>query len=146
VHLESEVSQLEIKRRNVIIGYVVGFAAWQIPYLFHYFNFNAPTSRWISILSVIGCLVWLYFNFRFIQYSRLLRKKRELARPLNDEYIQAIRLKGFAAGSWILLGSIVTLFVLSFFVDLNAQFVLHLLLIIGVIGTLTSYLILEKDN
>jgi hypothetical protein len=143
--LVSEIAQLEMKRRKIIIGNLIGFTVWQLPYLFHYFNFNPTISGWSSITSVIGCFVWLYYDIRLIQFSRLLRKKRELARSLNDEYIQAIRLKSFTAAFWVLLGCIVTLFVLSLFVDLKAQFVLHLIIIVGVIGALTSYLIFDKD-
>jgi len=146
MHLETDVPQLEIKRRKIIIGSLVGFIVWQVPYLFRYFDFNEVLSVWTSIISVIGSFVWLYYNFRLLQFSRLLQKKRELARPLNDEYIQAIRLKSFTTAFLILLGSIVTLFVLSLFVDLKAQFVLHVLIIVGVIAGLISYLIFEKDN
>jgi len=144
--LESEISQLEIKRRNIIIGSLVGFTVWQFPYLFHYFEFNQTVSALTSIIAVIGSFVWLYYNFRLLQFSRLLQKKRELTRPLNDEYNQAIRLKSLTAAFLILLGCIVTLFVLSLFVDLKAQFVLHVLIIVAVIAGLISYLIFEKDN
>lgn len=144
--MSTEISQLEVKRRKVIIGNLIGFTVWQLPYLLHYYNFNPTLSGWSTITSVIGCLIWLYYDIRLIQFSRLLRKKREMARSLNDEYIQAIRLKSFTAAFWVLLGGIVTLFVLSFFVDLKAQFVLHLLIIVGVIGALTPYLIFDKDE
>lgn len=143
--MASEIAQLEIKRRKIIIGNLIGFTVWQLPYLFHYYNFNPTISGWISMISIIGCFVWLYYDIRLVQFSRLLRKKRELARSLNDEYIQAIRLKSFTAAFWVLLGCIVTLFVLSLCVDLKVQFVLHVLIIVGVIGALISYLIFDKD-
>ncbi|WP_239615542.1 hypothetical protein [Cohnella mopanensis] len=141
----SEIEQLDMKRRKIMIGSLIGFTAWQLPLLFQYFNFNPIVSGWSSMISAIGCFVWLYYNVRLVQFSRLLRKKRELAGPLNDEYIQAIRIKSFTAAFWVLLACIVTLFVLSLFVDLKAQFTLHILIIVGVTAALVSYLIFDKE-
>ncbi|SCW47259.1 hypothetical protein SAMN04487970_1008154 [Paenibacillus tianmuensis] len=143
----SEITQLEIKRRTIIIGNLLGFVVWQLPYLFHYFTSDPSwkLSGWTSAVSIIGWFIWTYFLIRIVQFSRLLRKKRKLASTLIDEYIQVIRVKSFAIGFWVLLGVIVLLVTLSLYVDLKVRFVLFTLIFAGVIAPLVSYLIFEKD-
>ncbi|MEH7525655.1 hypothetical protein V7149_20640 [Bacillus sp. JJ1503] len=145
--MKSEIAHLEMKRKNLIVGNLVGFILWQIPYLVHYV-ISKPTIvlGYSSIISVIGLFIWLYYNIRLIKFSGQLRKKHELARSLNDEYFQVIRLKSFTSAFWVLLGCIVIFFVLSLFIKLNVQLVLHALIIIGVVSALISYLIFDKDN
>ncbi|MEH7125670.1 hypothetical protein V7127_20885 [Bacillus sp. JJ1773] len=146
--MKSEIYQFEMKRKNLIVGNLVGFTLWQIPYLVHYV-ISKPTivlSGYSSIISVIGLFIWLYYNIRLIKFSGQLRKKHELARSLNDEYFQVIRQKSFTLAFWVLLGCIVILFVQSLFIHLNVQLVLHALIIIGVVSALISYLIFDKDN
>ncbi|MBB3071611.1 hypothetical protein FHS14_004620 [Paenibacillus baekrokdamisoli] len=142
--MASETARLEINRRKILIGNLVGFIVWQLPNLFHYFT-SRPLAGWGSIISAIGGLVWAYYLFRIVQFSRLLRKKRELANSLNDEYIQVIRFKSFTIGFWVLMGFIAFLMAINGFIDLNVSFVLLSSIFVGVIAILISYLVIEKD-
>ncbi|QHT62435.1 hypothetical protein GXP70_22255 [Paenibacillus lycopersici] len=145
--MSAEITQLEKRRRTIIIGNLLGFALWQLPYLVHYSgsDSSAGLSGWTSAVSIAGWLIWTYFFIRILQFSRLLRQKRKLASTLNDEYYQAIRMRSFAVAFWALLGAIILLFPLSFIIDLKVRFVLSALIFAGVIAPLVSYLIFEQD-
>lgn len=147
MYLASERAQLEIRRRRVLMGCLIGFIVMQLPYLYHYFTSDSGTelSGWSVPISLVGWLIWSYYLIRNVSFTRLLQKKRELAKSLNDEYIQNIRTRSFAIGFWVVLGVVTILLVLSTFIDLNVRFVLFSLIFTAVVASLGSYLIIEKD-
>lgn len=146
--LASEVTQLEKNRGQFIKRSLIGFAVWQLAYLFHYLH--VFTLEFITIIvttiSLIGAIVWAYYLVKIVLLSVRMQKQRQLAMSLNNEYYQLLRLKSFAAGFWILLVAIGVSLVLGLYVELNPRLLLHVLLVIGVIGALAGYLILDKDE
>ncbi len=100
----------------------------------------------IAIISVIGGIVWAYYLVKIVLLSFRMQKKPPLAISLNNEYYRMIRLKSFTIGFWAILVSVGILFTLSLYVALNIPLVLHLLLVVGVISPLASYLVLDKDE
>ncbi|GAA3401158.1 hypothetical protein ACFFNY_14695 [Paenibacillus hodogayensis] len=144
--MASEVTQLEKNRTTFIKRSLIGFAIWQLPYLIQHLHFDTFITGFITIISVIGAIVWAYYLIKIVRLSFLSQKKRSLAISLNNEYFQMIRLKSFTVGFWVVLGLVGILFVLSLYVALNIRLVLHLLLVVGVISPLVSYLIIDKDE
>ena len=147
--LVSGISKLESKRRKFFVGLTVGFIIWQVPYLVSYFtsgkNHMSLSGGWITWVSVAGSVIWAYFLIRMQLESWLLRKNREMAKALNDEYMQLIWIRSFAAGFGVLMAVLAVLFIFSFWIDISAGFVLHAALFTGIISSSLAYLSFEKE-
>ncbi|AJS58667.1 hypothetical protein [Paenibacillus sp. IHBB 10380] len=143
------ISKLESKRRRFLVGLTIGFIIWQVPYLVSYFtsgkNHISLSGGWITWVSVAGSIIWAYSLIRMQLGSWLLRKNREMAKALNDEYMQLIWTRSFAAGFWVLMAAIAVLFTFSFWIDISTGFVLHAALFTGIVSSSLAYLSFEKE-
>ncbi|MBE9917504.1 hypothetical protein G8C92_26170 [Paenibacillus donghaensis] len=147
--LVTGTSMLESKRKRFLVGLTIGFIIWQVPYLASYFtsgkNHMSLSGGWMTWVSVAGSVIWAYYLIRMQLESWLLRKRREVVKALNDEYIRLIRTRSFAAGFWVLMVVIAVLFPLSFWVDISTSFVLHAALFTGVVSSTLAYMSFEKE-
>ncbi|GAA0351421.1 hypothetical protein [Bacillus horti] len=143
----SEITLLERKRTRGLIGSLLGYMVWLLPVLANSLNDGRlwQLTGWGAVISGLGGLVWTFYLIRMVQLSLAVRKKRKLVNALNNEYYQLIRLKSFMVGFWVLIGVSTILLGLSQWIQLNIEFVLLTFLFTGVVTTLISYLIFEKE-
>ncbi|MDR0269652.1 hypothetical protein [Paenibacillus sp.] len=143
------ISRLESKRKRFLVGFIIGFMIWQVPYLVSYFtsgkNHMSLSGIWMTCVSMAGSAIWAYYLIRMLIWSRSLRNNREMAKALNDEYMQLIRTRSYAAGFWVVMALIAVLFVISIWVPLATSFVLHTALFMGVVSSMLAYMRFEKE-
>ncbi|MGG3279606.1 hypothetical protein [Paenibacillus solani] len=147
--LVTGISKIELQRKRFLIGIIVGFIIWQVPYLISYLisgnNYMSLSGSWMTWVSVTGSVIWVYFLIRIQLGSWSLRKNREMAKALNDEYTRLIRTRSYAVGFWVLMGSMAVLFPLSFWIEAPTSFILHAVLFIGVVASMIAYMSFEKE-
>ncbi|TXK76720.1 hypothetical protein [Paenibacillus sp. N3.4] len=141
--------QLYQSRRVMLIGFLIGITAWEIPRILKYFLAEPILNKYvgltITLVSLIGWCVWVFYLIKVIRFGKIMKQHPELNKALNDELFQFVRLKSFAVGFWVLLALQVILLLLSSFLDLPARAFPEISIFVAVIACLLAFLRIEKE-
>jgi sterol desaturase/sphingolipid hydroxylase (fatty acid hydroxylase superfamily) len=139
--------KMEYYRTRMLCGFLIGFVFWQIPMLLTSLWSNATVkliAAFVSPISVIGGVVWMYYLVQVVRFGFMLRKHPEMGKKFNDERIQQTRLKSFTAGFWVLVVLQPILMYLAPATDMTAEGVVMVNIFFAVTSVLVAVLILER--
>lgn len=144
----SDIEQLEMHRRRMLLGFAVAFALWQLPEIV---AAVIELPRWVrplvAIVVVAGVLGFLFYGWRMTSLAGELAGRPELAEVLNDERIRGLRERSFVIGFWALLGYVALLHAVTLLAEPPAiGALIRLGLVIGVLVPIASYLVMDRDD
>jgi hypothetical protein len=146
----SNVENLTIRRRKMLIGFSFGFSFSLIGVFLSRISSTSivlSNYRPIFLLSALfGWIFWLYNLVRILNYQKKIKKDPKLSETLNDEYIQLLRLKSFNIAFWIILISQGFIYITNMFYKLSVEFVILLNILIAVLAVILSFIILDREK
>ncbi len=144
------IDTLTAQRQKLLLVAALGFALWQGGQLLEKLFPNDDTTHAIAlVMTLAGAFQWAACSFGFIHFSRKAKPEME---ALNDELTCLNRRKSYTFGYVLLMGAISLLFAVNVilaqttFPALNADIVIHSLLIIGIVLPILYFVWLERDN
>jgi hypothetical protein len=146
----SNVENLTIRRRKMLIGFSFGFSFSLIAvFISSISSTSIVFSNYRSlflILALFGWIFWFYNLIRILNYQRKIKKDPKLSETLNDEYIQLLRLKSFNIAFWIILVSQGFIYITNMFYKLSVELVILLNIFIAVLAAILSFIILDREK
>ncbi|PHR61949.1 MAG: hypothetical protein COA43_01905 [Robiginitomaculum sp.] len=144
------IDTLLARRQKLLLMAAFGFAMWQGGQLLaKMFPIDDTTQAIALAMTLVGAFQWAACSFGFIHYSKKAKPERD---ALNDELTCRNRGYAFTFGYTVLVGFIMFLFALNAILEqttfpaLNADFIIHGLMIIGIIAPTLRFVWLERDN
>lgn len=143
--------QLDRSRRAMLVGFLVGFVAWQLPSIIGEI-WGDVLPRYLELTLMVAALAglaaFLYYGWRIIQLGRLVRDNPALDEALNDERVRWLRLRAFEAGFWTLVVymAAVRLVAMAYALPAGAGAFMQLGLVVAASGAILAYLWLDRDT
>ncbi|PHR90839.1 MAG: hypothetical protein COA69_14065 [Robiginitomaculum sp.] len=144
------IDTLIARRQKLLLIAALGFTMWQGGLLLNKMFPTDDTAHAIALaMTLTGAFQWAAFSIGFVHFSRKAKPEIE---ALNDELTRSNRAKSLMYGYMALLGAISLLFGLSTvlgqtrFPALNADFIIHGLLILAVVCPILCFFWLERSN
>jgi len=138
--MTDDIDTLSRRRRILLSVYGILFLALQ-PSVFH--TLDDPYALWqpIHFALAAGYVGWSATLIYILSTGGLLfgGRRAETRAALNDELTQANRRAAYRFGYWMLLGTIVILYVMSIFTTVTLQEALRLLFAFGVAIPATTF-------
>ncbi len=100
----------------------------------------------IVVIELLGWAYWLVQLIGLIKAQKELKKNEEIGLALNDEFYTHIRHESFKNSFFVLLIIQAFLLIVNLFVPVNADAILKINILIGVIAPLVSFIILEDKQ
>lgn len=101
------VEQLDRSRRRMLLGFLDGYAAWQIPQVVHGLHPGAlPLSFGIAmkVMALFGVIGFVYYGLQLLRISHRAKTDPAVGAALNDE---RVRLSGLRATAFAFMAVLV---------------------------------------
>ncbi len=100
------VEQLERARRRMLLGFLDGYAAWQIPQIVHGLHPGALPyylAIVLPVMAVAGAIGFTYYGWQLLMIARRAGTEPAVGEALNDERVQSLRLRAMAFAFSVLI-------------------------------------------
>ena len=135
--------QLERKRLNALrlnlSGFFMAGATWILNnYLFHSDHFM------IWVILGLGAFIWALSLVLLVRVKLQVNRSQELKQLFHDELSALNQLKTWKVGFIVVLVTLISLFLISWIIDLNPRFILESTLFMAVISVVAASIVLEE--
>lgn len=143
--------QLDRGRRRMLLGFLGGFVAWQLPQVIQDL-WGAVMPRYAEpaflVAALAGLAGFFYYGWRIIQLGRLVKDDPAMNEALNDERVRWLRLRAFEAAFWTLVIYMagVRLAALAYPLPAGAGPFMQLGLIVAASSAILAYLWLDRES
>lgn len=143
----NRIAKLERRRFLTIFWFLVGFLIYQgaavvgafSPSLSAHSPVNSPI---ITGVSLLGWAVWTYHLVRMLLLKREMSDRE--CRQMNDERVEKNRRQSFTVGFCAMMGATGTLLLIP--ATLTATTAAQMLILVGVVSSLGTFLYLESEG
>jgi hypothetical protein len=138
------IEKYDSSRINLLIGIAIGWTIYFGIFIFDDFIKNSIVLGILNIAGIIGMVIFLFALIRMIRINRIIRKDPELRKALNNEWIILNRHKSRSVGFWVFLGTVLTGLYLVEFTGISPTLVLEVILLVGLLSNIISFILFCK--
>jgi hypothetical protein len=138
-----EVERFDRWRDLSLLLQAIGFAAWWGSDLLMRDSGWHPVGGWhmaLTALMLTGWTVWVVGLIWLLRMQRVVKRRPELYRALNDEGIVRNRVRAMQFSFWLTLIYLIGSRALTAYVALPAGIVIDVLIWLFVVGHISAYL------
>ena len=141
----SIIEQYDKKRFNLIKWLTLGWALWFGAYIIKDLINSKTIFGIILLLGLPGWLLFVVSLIRYLKIGKAIKSDIRLKNALNNELHRLYIYKSVYIGFWSLIVTIIIFFGISLFYKISALIVCEVTLYIGILASLISALIYNKN-
>ena len=141
----SLIQKLDKSRYHLTKWLMISWIIWFGGYILKDLISDKLIQLLINLIALFGSVMWIKSLIQLRKLGKIVNSDSHLKNALNDELAIHNRNKSFIVGYWTLIILVVIFFILSLYTNISALIVCELTIYIGVISTLLSTLIYNRD-
>lgn len=97
--LDLTVEQLDRNRRRMLLGFLDGYVAWQLPQIVHGLHpgvLPLGLSITLQVMAVFGVIGFLFYGWQLLRILHRAEIEPAIGAALNDERVRMLRLRAMA--------------------------------------------------
>jgi hypothetical protein len=138
------IEKYDRSRINLLIGAAISWSIYEGIFIFKHMFESATIQNILKIIALVAFAVFLFTLARIVQIKRLMKKNPELKNALENEWVIQNRKKGYTIGFWTMLISLVIGLYVVLLTKISPELIIELVLFIGVLSLMISFIILNK--
>ena len=136
---------LDKLRNRQILGFLIGWVLWYGTLIMRDYISNKTIFNILLSVGLIGNIIFVFYIIKLIRLSNFLNKNDEKKKALNDELWKENSSKSFSWGFILTMFTTIFLLVISVFCPLSAIVICEIILFVGVVSFLSSFLIFNRN-
>ena len=141
----SLIEKLDKSRYNLVKWLLISWILWFGGFILKDLINNKLIQLSINLISLFGSVMWIKSLVQLRKFGKIVNSDIHLKNALNDEFAIHNRNKSFIVGYWTLIILLGIFFLLSMFTTISALIVCEITIYIGIISSLLSSLIYNRD-
>jgi hypothetical protein len=137
------IEKYDKSRTKILIGIAIGWSIYYGIFILNDVIHNVVVMAILNIIGLIGLALYMYGLIKMIQIKRKLKNDPVLQSALNNEWIILNRRKAYAVGFWTMLISVTLGLLLVVFINIPAKIILELILFVGIMALILTFIILN---
>ena len=137
------IEKYDKSRTKILIGIAIGWSIYYGIFILNDVIHNVVVMAILNIIGLIGLALYMYGLIKMIQIKRKLKNDPDLQSALNNEWIILNRRKAYAVGFWTMLISVTLGLLLVVFINIPAKIILELILFVGIMALILTFIILN---
>lgn len=138
------IEKYDKSRTKLLIGIAIGWGIYYGIFILNDVIHNSFLIASLNIIGMLGLALYVYGLIKMIQIKRIIKKDPELQHAFNNEWIILNRRKAYAVGFWTMLISVTTGLLLVVFINIPAKLILELILFLGIMALIITFIVLNK--
>lgn len=146
--MKGRIERLDRARRRTLLGFLVGFVAWQAPTVAQEAlgaSLPAPLQGGLSILAAAAGVVWIVYAIRLVRLRREIARDPATADALDDERVRHIRAKALAFAFWSLVVYLAAIRLAAFATEVSAGATALGGLLVAAAAAIGAFLVLDRE-
>lgn len=141
----TQIEKLDKSRYNMLIWMTIGFSLFFGETILKEFIDEKKILLIVRFLGLFGMVFFLKSTMISLKIIKQIKNDSKLKDALNNEMHKLYIFKSFRIGFWSFLTLIIVFMILSFFTEIPLLVTLEIILYFGVLSTIISGLIYNKN-
>lgn len=138
------IEKYDKSRMKILIGIAIGWGMYYGIFILNDLIHSSVIIATLNLIGMMGLALYMYGLIKMIQIKRLVKKDPQLHNALNNELIILNRRKAYAVGFWTMLISVSIGLLFVGYINIPAKLILELILFVGIMALIISFIILNK--
>jgi 4-hydroxybenzoate polyprenyltransferase len=140
------IEKYDRSRINLLIGAAIGWGIYYGIFIFRDQISNEMIKGTLGLIGLVAFVFFLYSLFRILRIKRIMKRNPELKSALENEWVIQTRKKAYAIGYWVMMISVMTGLNLVLFTNISPKMILELILFVGVLSLMITFIVLNKRD